>query len=489
MVRDGGRQEVELVDGPAEPTQPLPGAAAPVRRWWFVAAAGAVVLGLAGVQWVVDAREDAAVARLAAVPGVLAPVGDHLDVVRHLGEAETRALQSSIPVGEDAWASIRVGSDGSQSFTATDLRTGAEIWSTPLLGPHPGRAAGREKSTGGGCEAGDAGADEVPTWAVCTVTDGYSTFSIASGQETVPATTTRVAVLDTTDGHLVTGWDMAHDAQVGVLPGLVLVGLRREGDVEIVAHDARTGAERWRHRDTPAPNTSQPTLSWSFDTAGDVVAYADGEHLTVLSAAGEVVRTDLRSAPAGTLSTDPATGLPILWSLSSDGSATTLLARDADPARDRLLLGRLVHRTVDDGSVPGLVLTAGDRLYAWDEDTGRARWDTELLAGFTALIARGRVVVCDSTEVVALDGDTGEEQWRAEAPGCSFSGLATDGRDVLVPSIASGTGGPGGVAAFDLATGERTRRLGFPDGIVQAQVLGRHLLGLSRTFEEATVLG
>ena len=107
---------------------------------------------------------------------------------------------------------------------------------------------------------------------------------------------------------------------IRVLPGLVLVGLRRDGDVEIVAHDARTGAERWRHQDSPAPNTSVPASSWSFDTAGDVVAYRDGDRLTVLSADGEVVRTDLQSRagraprhrsrdwPADTASADPDRG-------------------------------------------------------------------------------------------------------------------------------------------------------------------------------------
>ena len=285
-------------------------------------------------------------------------------------------------MADHTWAGIRVGEDGSQAFVATDLHTGETVWSTPLLGPHPGRAAGRGKSSGGGCQPGAGDPPAAATWAVCTVTDGYGTSSAGFVEKTVPATTTRVAVLDTRDGHLIAEWPMEHDASVNVLPGLVLVGLRRDGDIEIVAHDARTGVERWRHHDSPAPNTSVPAASWSFATAGDVVAYADGDALTVLSASGEVVRTDLQGAQGETLYTDPGTGLPALPSSSTDGvhltETTTLLARDADPARDRELLGRILPLTVDDGSVPGLVLTSRDKLYAWDLETGRPRWDRDL---------------------------------------------------------------------------------------------------------------
>ena len=107
---------------------------------------------------------------------------------------------------------------------------------------------------------------------MCAVTDGYSTFSVAGGEEPVLATTTRVAVLDTGDGHLLAEWVVEHDAWIGVLPGLVLVGVRRDGDIAIVAHDARAGAERWRHEDSPAlssvrcppaPGRSSPPASSS----------------------------------------------------------------------------------------------------------------------------------------------------------------------------------------------------------------------------------
>ena len=491
MAHESRIQEVVLVDSPTEPVRPEPGLLR-VRRWWVVGGVVALVLVLAGVQSVVDARADAAVARLAAVPGVLEPLGEELEVVRALGEEETRSMLTSILLPDQRWASIRVGEDGSQAFTATDLRTGEAVWSTPLLGPNPGRAAGRQKSSGGSCQPGaDAGATTV-TWAVCAVTDGYSRFSGAGAEEPVQATTTRVAVLDTDDGHLLADWPVEHDARIGVLPGLVLVGLRRDGDIEIVAHDARTGVERWRHQDSPAPNTSVPASSWSFDTAGDVAAYLDGDRLTVLSADGEVVRTDLESPRGENLVAAPGTGLPALPLRTQTGDltgTTTLLARDADPARDRELRGRLLELTVDDGSVPGLVLTSQDKLYAWDEESGRPRWERDLTgAGFDALVVRGRVFLCSSTSVVALDGRTGEQVWEAESPACSYSGLLTDGQDLLVGSIDTVATGPGGLTGYDFATGEVTRRMGFPAGLVALGPFQEHLLGYSRTFEEVALL-
>src|SRR5690349_20056385 len=158
MARFAATQEVVLDDSTPDADALGTGAISRVRRWWFVAGAVVLVLVLAGVQSVIDARADAAVARLAAVPGVLDPLGDELEVARALGEEESRSLLTSIPLPHDTWASIRVGEDGSQSFTATDLGTGETVWSTPLLGPNPGRAAGRQKSSGGECQTGaDAG--------------------------------------------------------------------------------------------------------------------------------------------------------------------------------------------------------------------------------------------------------------------------------------------------------------------------------------------
>src|SRR5690349_19837688 len=140
MARGGGMQQVELLDGAAD-DETAPPASPSRRRWgrWVVGAAAAAVLGLAGTQWVVDAREDAAVARLAAVRGVVPALGDALRVVRTVTQDEATALFGSIDTGP-ASASLVVAEDGSQAFTAIDKASGDTAWSTPLLGPDAERA-------------------------------------------------------------------------------------------------------------------------------------------------------------------------------------------------------------------------------------------------------------------------------------------------------------------------------------------------------------
>ena len=151
MARGGVTQEVELLDDDAEASRPARPSLDAVR------AAGGAGAGrrrscwsLVGAQWVVDAREDAAVARLAAVPGVLAPLGDELEVVRALDEEESRPCWARSRCADGTTANLRVGEDGSQAFTATELRTGEVVWSTPLLGPNAARAAGRLSSSAAG---------------------------------------------------------------------------------------------------------------------------------------------------------------------------------------------------------------------------------------------------------------------------------------------------------------------------------------------------
>src|SRR4051794_29773416 len=82
MRRHAVLAAVELVEDdeiqPAGPGTPRPGRR---RRWWWLAVPLAVVLLAVAGQQVVDARERAADARIAALPGAIDPVGDSLDVV------------------------------------------------------------------------------------------------------------------------------------------------------------------------------------------------------------------------------------------------------------------------------------------------------------------------------------------------------------------------------------------------------------------------
>lgn len=492
MARGSDMQEVELLDGDEDVTGQPETPARPRRahRWWIAAGVAVVAVSLLGTQLVVDAREDAAAARLAAVPGAFPPVGDELTIVRTVPETET--VWGGVEIGDAQTASLVVGPDGSQSFTAVDVRTGATLWSTPLLGPDPERAASMENSYGGGCVA-DAAAGAPATVAVCLVTDGFVLYDQEGANERVPATTSEVVVLGTGDGHVVSRWDTDPAAQFAVLDGLALVGTRdAEGGVEIVAHDVRTGAERWRHVEPAAERPVRADVSeeyWTLMRVGDVVALSDGDDsLTLLSSTGSVVRDDLEASAQGWgYGTDPVTGVFAITTYSATGAqTTTLLAPDGDPSGDLEVPGELVQVVLDDGSLPGLVLTRFAHLHAYDRGTGAQRWEADVQPGYSAMVARGMVYLTTSTEVVALDGRTGAVAWRTELPQLGSSSVGTDGRDLLV--MTSSDGAEGLMTGFDLATGEQTRQITYPEGVSDVQLLHGVLVGWSYASNQITVL-
>lgn len=496
MARGGGMQQVELLDGAAddEPAEAAP-APRPRWRWWVGGAAAVAVLALAGTQWVVDAREDAAVARLAAVPGVVPPLGDSLRVVRSVSQAEGEALWGSIDTGP-ATASLVVAPDGSQAFTAIDKASGETAWSTPLLGPDAERAEPASSTWGGTCVAG-APTGEVSTFAACLVTDGFLRIDDEGQQHLEAATTTQVTVIGTGDGHVLVAWPVEADSQIAMLAGLLLVGHRDSDQIQVVAHDPLTGDERWRYRE---PLVEDPTADadamtehfWTFFAAGDVLAFGNGGALELLSPAGDKIRGDLRAGDGnGGFGTDPVTGglVMTVYGSSGDPETTTLLAADGDPARDRVLDGRLLVTPVDDGSLPGLVLTALGQLHAWDRETGRERWTADVEPGYSALVVRGRVYLSTATSLVALDGRTGKLVWETPASLGLGGFLATDGRQVLVPSTSSsGIADGGRLVAYDFATGQEVRRIPYPTGVTDVQMYHGLLLGWSSATDEVSVL-
>jgi hypothetical protein len=494
MARAGGMQQVELLDGAPLP-EPVPDRQ---RRWraWAAGTAAVLVLVLAGTQWVVSSRENAAVARLAAVPGVVPPLGDSLHVVRSISQEEAGSLWGGIETGAGS-AILVVGEDGSQAFAAVDERTGDTLWSTTLLGPDPERAAPAGTAYGGTCVAG-APKGQVSTFAACLVTDGFLRIADDGAQSLFPATTTSVRVLDTGDGHVVEQWPVEADTQLAVLAGLVVVGHRdAERGIVIAAHDPRTGDERWRHaealvEDPTAVVDATTEHFWSFFTAGSVLAFANGPALTLLSPTGVVIRDDLSTVDGGGgYDVDPVTGDLVMTAYASSGDAqtTTLLSADGDPAGDRVLDGRLLDTTVDDGSIPGLVLTALGQLHAWDRETGRERWTADIKPGYGALVVRGRVYLSTASSLVALDGRTGHVDWETPATLGLGGSLATDGRHVLVPSTSSsGVADGGRLIAYDFRTGAEVGRIPYPKGVTDVQMFQGLLLGWSNASAEVSVL-
>ena len=219
---------------------------------------------------------------------------------------------------------------------------------------------------------------------MCLVTDGFVRYEDDGSQERVPSTTSRVVVLDTGDGHVVTEWSAEEAAQLVLVDDLAVVGTPdTRGGVVVVAHDVRTGDERWRCTvpiDAGSAGVDQDGVPqyWGLVAAGSTVVVHAGDAVTVLSSTGSLVRDDLRLASrGGGFGTDPLTGAFSISSFASGESVTRLLALDADPAGDVVVPGDLLYVTLDDGSLPGLVLTFRSHLYASDRTTGEELWEAD----------------------------------------------------------------------------------------------------------------
>ena len=252
--------------------------------------------------------------------------------------------------------------DGSQSFTAIDQHTDELPRSTPLLGPDAKRAAQPESlqqsEYGSRCQD-DAAPRKPATAAVCLVSDGFVRYEDDGTLERVPATTSRVVVVDTGDGHVVGEWAAEATAQLAVVGDLAVVWAPdAQGHVVVVAHDVRTGDERWRYTVTAGrarAATPGAPPDWGLNAAGSTVVVHAGDAVTVLSSTGAPVRDDLSfTGPGGGFGTDQATGAFWVSSHDDDGDPrTTLLAPDADPADDVVVQGEMLYVSVDDRSLPG----------------------------------------------------------------------------------------------------------------------------------------
>ena len=218
----------------------------------------------------------------------------------------------------------------------------------------------------------------------------------------------------------------------------------------------------------------------------DLVGVAvPGWTATVLSGSGTVLRAG-QPGDADHL-VDPVAGRFALLSSTGSGSLrTTLVQRGRD---DVDLPGAVLVPTVDDGSVPDLVLTSGGSLRGWDAVAGSARWKSDVVASGNAVVLGGRVHVSTRSGVVALDGETGEVVWRGATTEDHVPGsIATDGRLLLVAERPVVGGAPSDLVAYAATDGRTVWRSGLPDGLRTSIPVGHLLLGWGDDGELA-VLG
>jgi len=490
-------QEVELLDGAADDghgSGPTPEATGRmrVRRRRLIAGAAVLAVTLGVVQWVTTARENAALARLSHVPGVLSPIDANLDVVRRVPSADVGALVGSTGAG------LKHGDDGSQSYTWVNPAGGSPGWTTELLGPNDTLAGAGHVFGGSDCRTDEEPGTDSGTAhrVVCLVTDGGMLLDGTGGREDIPATTRQVVVLSTTGGGVEARWPLERGQSLALLPDdVVVVGSMTADSVAVTAYDVLTGTERWTHEE-PLPTQAgdaQGAMGISLFRAGDLIAYSTPSgSLTLLSADGDVVRDHLgeRSDAGWGLTTDPTTGALIVQTQTADGrSRSTFIAVDGDPAGDLTVDGQLVYASVDDGSVPGLMVTYDTSLHGWDAHTGAARWSHDAYLTTGALILRGRIYAATSQGVIALDGRTGESLWSSQGKDRFTGALFTDGRHVFLALEAVGTDTTPVLVAYDPVSGDEAFRAQYPAGTSPVGEVDRRLMGYDAATDEYVLLG
>jgi len=152
------------------------------------------------------------------------------------------------------------------------------------------------------------------------------------------------------------------------------------------------------------------------------------------------------------------------------------------PGQDPIeVTGDLLTRTVDDGSIPGLELSAGTKTYAWDAASSTRLWSADVVPdrnwGDQVLVLDGKVYLSTAEGVVALDGEDGSVLWTTPRSPATMSGeLLTDGPHLLLVQSPVDPAGTGDVLVLDRRDGTALRRVPLPDGTWYAFSAGGRLI-------------
>ncbi|ADG72983.1 hypothetical protein Cfla_0063 [Cellulomonas flavigena DSM 20109] len=390
------------------------------RRWWLAVPVVAVLALVVG-QVVTDTRERTDLADLARQPLVVDPVEGPVEVAWQVPRGTQ--IASAARAGS-VLVAARVTPDLAVALEGVDVATGAGLWSSEVVAARPDLG---EDAVADPVVCVPAPDDERQV--ACLVPD--SAWSVVDGAPvTVAATTTRLLVLDAADGTVRVDREVPTWAQwlTPVGDDVLLVG-DLHGTLTAELQALRDGATRWRttsERKAGGPSSrvlpvttvlDEETIA--VDRLGEVVflSATNGEEL------GSVV-SGLDVGGDGQLVTFTATMSIALGAALVFSDAGTQVAT---PGRAVSVEGVLPQVLVDDGSVPGLVLTRTPRLTAWDADDGTERWATDVVDAEDVTVFDGRVHVGTSTDLVTFDGATGDELWRFDRPSAEGTPV-TDGR-------------------------------------------------------------
>ncbi|ADG72982.1 hypothetical protein Cfla_0062 [Cellulomonas flavigena DSM 20109] len=473
MARRATLHDVELVDddsddgtGAPPPTDGSTTAAAPRRRWPLVLGAAVlavlVVVGVTG-QVLQDRRERARLAAVAASPQSV-PLLDGPPVPRWETHSETFYEATQVRTPEGLLVGLRSAVEGPVAAAALDVATGREVWRVELVdgSTRPAVDPGFEAYPDSGyCTAHGDRAD----LAVCLAHDGARVIGRESAGYVAP-TTSRLVVLDTRDGTVVT--DLTASLEPGTHPtsvatlGDLVVAVVEASDGTTVRASTTDGTARWS---VPVTTTADPEAGGTrVERVGDLVAVLGETEVVLLDEDGATVRTH---PLAGGYAYSADGGVHVRPRSQAADAPTTIVRQDGVVE----VRGDVLTPLVDDGSAPGLALTSdGRHLVAWVD--GEQSWTADDPGWWNLLVLGGRVVVDDGGGLTALDARDGTRAWRSEV----VRGLpVTDGRVLLGVARVAERGEQAQMVALDPADGTELWRAPLPDGTTEL-VAWRHLL-------------
>lgn len=460
----GRMHQVELVETVDEPvrssTAGVPGRrvavalddAAPVERpddvlaarTWLrrharslVPTAAVLAATLLVTQLVIDRRESARLAALAAIPGVVPPADASIGVIWRADPQLAAALQSGAMVDGVLVGGIQAA-DGAPSIVGLDPDTGVVAWATPVDLPTP-----QPTPTSSSPEL----------WISCSAIrhGGAHLAACVSqqyGEDVQGIPPSSVWILDPDDGRLLAERVVDGGSGLAFTDDAMLLAERVTDDADAVrwsvtATDLVSGDTRWTWASPPTelvsrddgPEGLSGTIAASLQTYDDRIVVGVDNHAWVLTTDGELVQ-DVPLEPASWL--QPARAgvfIKSTWT-SSDLYQGTLLLEDGTEIPVDEAAGWLA---VDDGSAPGVVLTVGEGGRGTDGLSGRSARTGERLWHLTgtivaALMLDGTLYVATSDSLRALDATTGAVLWRTPLERLAHQ-LSTDGTYLLVPGL------------------------------------------------------
>lgn len=439
--RPGQPQQVEIVDdlevegGTGAPLPTAVGEAGDVaphrrRRWWPPLLGVALVLGLVTTQTVLDAREQAHLAEIRSLPGVLLPLDESMHAL--WTDESASSLAGAADLGGGSVAMGAIDDAGSQSVRGVELRTGALLWEVVVTTPEPG--APTQPWGGPYCEP-----TSTPGLLACTVYDAFVVDpDEPSGMSAYP-TAHQLVVVDAHAHVVLARHTVTVDAFTTLTDDGFLVAEYADGTVTVTSHDLVSGAEQWRFEapDEPMEN-SYDSRAW-VEIDGMSRLLVTGPRSTwVLSADGTLLDTQGTLEGSGAYSRyGNARGDSGQLYYVADVNRTVVLRPDGTTGES--FDDTVINLQVDDGSSPDLFFTAGYGgggavVRARAISDGTVRWEAPMVgAGMSGVLVDGALHVASLRTVTALDAATGEVRWSHELTGSATdAGIFTDGRILLV---------------------------------------------------------